>query len=54
MKRFAFVSDAAEREYRKLPKDVQDKSGKDLRRIQFEQDPELPAPKMEPTKYLIK
>ncbi len=41
MKRFAFVSDAAEREYKKLPEDIQDEFGKDLRRIQYGQDPEL-------------
>lgn len=42
MKKFAFVSDAAEREYKKLPEDVQDEFGKDLRRIQFGEDPILP------------
>lgn len=42
MKQFAFVSDAAEREYKSLPEDVQDEFGKDLRRIQFGQDPILP------------
>lgn len=42
MKRFAFVSDAAEREYKKLPEDVQDEFGKDLRRIQFGEGPILP------------
>jgi len=41
VKRFAFVSDAAEREYKDLPEDIQDEFGKDLRRIQFGQDPEL-------------
>lgn len=41
MKKFAFVSDAAEREYKVLPKDIQDEFGKDLRRIQYGQDPEL-------------
>ena len=41
MKRFAFVSDAAEREYKNLPEDIQDEFGKDLRRIQYGQDPEL-------------
>lgn len=41
MKRFAFVSDAAEREYKDLPEDIQDEFGKDLRRIQHGQDPEL-------------
>jgi len=41
LKRFAFVSAAAEREYKNLPEHVQDEFGKDLRRIQFEQDPRL-------------
>jgi phage-related protein len=41
VKRFAFVSDAAEREYKDLPEDIQDEFGKDLRRIQYGQDPEL-------------
>ena len=41
MKRFAFVSAAAEREYKDLPENVQDEFGKDLRRIQFDQDPQL-------------
>lgn len=41
MKKFAFVSDAAEREYKGLPKDIQDEFGKDLRRIQYGQNPEL-------------
>lgn len=42
MKKFAFVNDAAEREYKHLPEDVQDEFGKDLRRIQYEGDPVLP------------
>ena len=41
MKKFAFVNDAAEREYKNLPEDVQDEFGKDLRRIQFGEDPKL-------------
>lgn len=40
MKRFAFVSEAAEREYKQLPESIQDEFGKDLRRIQYGQDPE--------------
>ncbi|MDH0646722.1 type II toxin-antitoxin system RelE/ParE family toxin [Pseudomonas sp. GD03858] len=40
MRKFAFVSAAAEREYKDLPQDVQDDFGKDLRRIQYGQDPE--------------
>lgn len=42
LKKFAFVSSAAEREYKDLPEDIQDEFGKDLRRVQFEQGPELP------------
>jgi phage-related protein len=42
MLKFAFVSDAAEREYRDLPGDVQDEFGKDLRRIQYGEEPRLP------------
>jgi phage-related protein len=42
MKKFAFVNDAAEREYKKLPTLIQDEFGKDLRRIQFGEDPNLP------------
>lgn len=43
MKRFAFISDAAEREYKALPTEVQDEFGKDLRKIQYGQDPKLPT-----------
>ncbi len=42
LRKFAFVSAAAEREYKALPQDVQDDFGKDLRRIQYGQDPERP------------
>lgn len=35
MRRFAFVSEAAAREYKALPEHVQDEFGKDLRRIQY-------------------
>ncbi len=41
VKKFAFVSDAAEREYKDLPVTIQDEFGKDLRRLQFGQNPEL-------------
>lgn len=41
MKRFAFVSDAAEKEYKDLPEDVKDDFGKDLRRVQFGESPTL-------------
>lgn len=41
MRKFAFVSEAAMREYRSLPGDIQDEFGKDLRRIQYGCEPEL-------------
>lgn len=41
MLKFAFVSDAAEREYRALPEWVQDEFGKSLRQIQFGELPSL-------------
>lgn len=40
--RFAFVNDAAEREYKSLPSEVQDTFGKDLRRLQFGEPPKEP------------
>ncbi|EOV0172978.1 type II toxin-antitoxin system RelE/ParE family toxin [Vibrio vulnificus] len=40
--KFAFVNDAAEREYKKLPEDIQDEFGKDLRKLQFCQTPTSP------------
>jgi phage-related protein len=42
MKRFAFVNEAAEREYKDLPDKIQDEFGKNLRRIQFGEEPILP------------
>ena len=42
MLRFAFINDAAEREYKKLPELIQDEFGKDLRRIQFGEKPIKP------------
>lgn len=42
MKRFAFISEAAEREYKALPSQIQDDFGKELRRIQYSEDYELP------------
>jgi phage-related protein len=42
MKKFAFVSDAAEKEYRDMPDNIQDEFGKDLRKIQYGQSPILP------------
>jgi phage-related protein len=41
LRKFAFVSEAAEREYKKLPATIQDEFGKDLRRIQYGCEPEL-------------
>ncbi|WGK90871.1 type II toxin-antitoxin system RelE/ParE family toxin [Pseudomonas migulae] len=41
MKRFAFVNEAATREYKDLPSWVQDEFGKDLMRVQYSADPEL-------------
>ncbi len=43
MKKFAFVNDAAEREYKDLPDQIQDEFGKDLRRIQYNEEPKLPV-----------
>lgn len=40
-KRFAFINDSAEKEYKSLPEDIQDEFGRDLRRIQFGEKPEL-------------
>jgi len=42
MKRFAFVSDAAKREYKDLPEDVQKQFGTSLRAIQDDKKPLLP------------
>lgn len=42
-KKFAFVNDAAEKEYKDLPDKIQDEFGKDLRRIQFDEEPKLPV-----------
>ena len=42
MKQFAFVSDAAEREYKALPKKVQQEFGTSLRAIQDDKKPFLP------------
>ncbi|WP_201004264.1 type II toxin-antitoxin system RelE/ParE family toxin [Pseudomonas cichorii] len=41
MKKFAFVNEAATREYKDLPEWVQDEFGKDLRRIQYGAEPAL-------------
>ena len=42
MKQFAFVSDAAEREYKDLPKAIQQQFGTSLRAIQDDKKPLLP------------
>lgn len=42
MKQFAFVSDAAEREYKAFPKDVQKEFGTSLRAVQNDKKPFLP------------
>ncbi len=42
MFKFAFINDAAEREYKKLPTKIQDEFGRDLRKIQYGQDPIQP------------
>lgn len=40
--KFAFVNDAAEREYKSLPDSIQDEFGADFKRIQFQEVPQLP------------
>lgn len=42
MKQFAFVSDAAEREYKDLPQEVQREFGISLRAVQDNKKPFLP------------
>ncbi len=42
MKQFAFVSDAAEREYKDFPKEIQQQFGTSLRAIQDDKKPFLP------------
>jgi phage-related protein len=42
MMKFAFINEAAEREYKKLPDNIQDDFGKELRKIQYGQEPMLP------------
>lgn len=42
MRQFAFVSDAAEREYKALPKEVQQEFGTSLRAVQDNKKPFLP------------
>lgn len=42
MKKFAFVNDAAEREYQALPKDVKQEFGISLRAVQDNKKPFLP------------
>ncbi len=47
MLKFAFVSAAAEREYKDMPAEVQDEFGKDLRRIQFNETTKLPVEQLQ-------
>ncbi|MGK7879048.1 MAG: type II toxin-antitoxin system RelE/ParE family toxin [Crocosphaera sp.] len=42
MKKFAFVNDAAEREYKDLPKNIQQEFGTSLRAVQDNKKPFLP------------
>ncbi len=42
MRQFAFVNDAAEKEYKALPKDVQQEFGTSLRAVQDNKKPFLP------------
>lgn len=42
MKKFAFVSEAARKEYKDLPAKIQDEFGMDLRRIQSGEETRLP------------
>ncbi len=42
MLRFAFVNEGADREYRSLPDDIQDEFGKELRRLQYGEKPNVP------------
>lgn len=46
MLKFAFVSEAAEREYKAMPSEIQDDFGKDLRRIQFSEKTKYPTEKL--------
>lgn len=43
MKKFAFVNDAAEREYKDLPNDIQDEFGKDLRQFSMAKPQNSPS-----------
>ncbi len=42
MRRFAFVNESADKEYKALPASIQDEFGKDLRLIQLGKEPRLP------------
>jgi len=42
MKKFAFVSEAARKEYKELPAKIQDEFGKDLKKIQLGEETKLP------------
>jgi phage-related protein len=39
---FAFVSEAAEREYKQLPDEIMDEFGKNFRLIQYGEQPQIP------------
>ena len=47
MKQFAFVNDAAEREYKDFPKEIQQQFGTNLRAIQDGKKPFLPIQTLE-------
>lgn len=47
MKKFAFVNDAAEREYKDFPKEIQQQFGTSLRAVQDDKKPFLPIQTLE-------
>ena len=47
MKKFAFVNDAAEREYKDFPKGIQQQFGTSLRAVQDDKKPFLPIQTLE-------
>ena len=47
MKQFAFVNDAAEREYKDFPKEIQQQFGTSLRAVQDDKKPFLPIQTLE-------
>lgn len=46
MLKFAFINDAAEKEYKDFPEEIQDEFGKAFRKIQYGEDPSLPIEKL--------